>query len=197
MNPYKAFIRLRYSTFTTFSTRIFFLCLGFTSHIMSTNYPSIFNRMNLSSGMPALRYATGTQKITTSLPSCVSMMRLMNKYPKEKVGDDSSYLVMYHLWGLPSTHVLPFSFPLRFYFIKLMAISAPFFCDIVRLSGFSSPINFMYYSCVYYLYMSSTALFPCFLIPFLAVIWVNVTSTANFCMSRIKYFFLSPVLVVN
>ena len=33
--------------------------------------------------------------------------------------------------------------------------------------------------------------------PFLAVIWVNVTSTASLCMSCKKYFFLSPVLVVN
>ena len=51
INPYKAFRRRRYSTFTPLSTRKCLLCLGFTSHMMSTNTPSIFYRMNLSSVM--------------------------------------------------------------------------------------------------------------------------------------------------
>ena len=45
----------------------------------------------------------------------------------------------------------------------------------------------MAYSCVYSLYMAATDLSPCFLMPLLAVIWVNVTSMANFWMSHIKY----------
>ena len=45
--------------------------------------------------------------------------------------------------------------------------------------------------------MSATALSPCFLMPFLTVIWVNVTSTASLCMSRIKHFCFPPVMVVN
>ena len=36
-----------------------------------------------------------------------------------------------------------------------------------------------------------------FLMPFLAIIWVDFTSTASLCMSCIKYFLFSPVLVVN
>ena len=47
MYPQKDFRRLRYSTFTPFSTNKFVLCSGFTSHMMSTNSPSIFIRMNL------------------------------------------------------------------------------------------------------------------------------------------------------
>ena len=93
-------------------------------------------------------------------------------------------------------HVLPFNLPLRFYFIRFIALNAPFLCDILRLSGSSAPITLIYSSFVYYFYIYSTALSPCLLMPFLAVICVNVTSTASLCMSRIKKFF-SPVLVVN
>ena len=78
-----------------------------------------------------------------------------------------------------------------------MALGAPLFCDIVRLSGFSAPITSMSYSCVYSLYMAASALYMCFLMPFLAVICVNVTYTASLCMSCIIYCFFSPVLVVN
>ena len=70
MHPYKDFRRRRYSAFTPFSTRTFFLCSGFTPHMMSRNSPSIFDGMNLSSGMSALRYSPGTSKIDTYLPSC-------------------------------------------------------------------------------------------------------------------------------
>ena len=63
MNPYKDFRRHRYITFTKFSTRTFSLCLGFTSHMMLKISPSIFNRMNSSSGVSALRYAPGTSKM--------------------------------------------------------------------------------------------------------------------------------------
>ena len=92
--PYRALRSRRYSTFTPLYTHKFSLCLGFTSHIMSTNSPSIFNRINLSSGMSALRYAPGTSKFATYLPSCESMMRLMNKDYRRMVGKDESSLVM-------------------------------------------------------------------------------------------------------
>ena len=82
----------------------------------------------------------------------------------------------------------PFSFTLRFYFIKFTALSTPLFCDLVRLSGFGAPITLISSSCVYYLYMDVTYISPCFLMPYLAVIWANVTSTASLCMSYIKYF---------
>ena len=64
MHPYKDFRRRRYSTLNPFSMRTFFLCSVFTSHMMSTNFPSILNKMNLSSGMSALRYDLGTSEIT-------------------------------------------------------------------------------------------------------------------------------------
>ena len=63
MNIYWAFIIGMYSTFNKLFTPIFLLCSGFTLHMMSTNYPSIFNRMNLSSGMSALSYDPGTSKL--------------------------------------------------------------------------------------------------------------------------------------
>ena len=62
--------------------------------MMSTNSPPIFNRINLSSGISALSYSPGTSKIATPLPSCPSMMRLVNKAYREMVGEDASYLVL-------------------------------------------------------------------------------------------------------
>ena len=197
MYPYKAFRRSRYSTFTPFSTHKGFLCSGFTSHMMSKNSPPIFNRMDLSYGMSALRYAPGKSKISTSLPLFASMMRLVNKASRKIVSEDTSYFVMWHLWGRLSAQFLLFSFPLRFSFIKCMALSDTFFCDIVRLSGFSAPITFMSYSFLYSLYMATTALSPCFLVPFLVVILVNVIPTASLCMSYILKKIFFPVLVVN
>ena len=47
MHPYRAFRSRSYSTFTPFSIRTFFLCSRFTLHIMSTNSPSIFSKMNI------------------------------------------------------------------------------------------------------------------------------------------------------
>ena len=144
MNPYRSYISCRYITFTPFSTRTIFLCLGLTSHMMSTNPPSIFSKMNLSSGMSELRYEPGTLKIVTSIPSCVSMMSMVNRASREMVGEYASYLVMQHLLVRPSTHILPFGFPLRFSFIRFIAHSAPFFCDIVRLLKSSAPITFIF-----------------------------------------------------
>ena len=39
MHPYRSLRSCRYSTFTPFSTHTFFLCSGFTSHMLSTNPP--------------------------------------------------------------------------------------------------------------------------------------------------------------
>ena len=46
IQPYNNFNIPRYSTFIPFSIRTFYLCYGFTSHIMSADSPSIFNMMN-------------------------------------------------------------------------------------------------------------------------------------------------------
>ena len=62
--------------------------------MMFTNSCSIFNRINLSSGMSEMMYATGTSKIPTSLPSCAPMTRLLKKSSREMVGKDAYYLVM-------------------------------------------------------------------------------------------------------
>ena len=78
-----------------------------------------------------------------------------------------------------------------------ISLNAPLFCDLARMLGSIAPITFIYYSCVHYLYTYATALSPCLLMPFLAVICVNVTPTSSLCMSRINYFSFSQVLVAN
>ena len=110
MHTYKAFRRRSYSTLTPLSTRTFFLCLGFTSHMMSTNSPSFFNRINLSSGVSVLSYATGTSKMDTTLTLCVLMTSLVNKASREMFDEDESSLVIYHIRGFPFVHALPFIF---------------------------------------------------------------------------------------
>ena len=92
-------------------------------------------------------------------------------------------------------HILPFRFPLHFSFIRFIASSDPFLCDIVRLSGYSAPITFMYSNYVYSLYMAATTLSPCFLISFLDSICENITSTAILWMSCIKHFLFFPMMV--
>ena len=116
MHQYRYFISCRYSTFTPFSTRTFFLLLGFTLHRMSTNLPSIFSGLKLFSGKSAFSYSLEALKKFTSLPLCASTSRMVNKASREMVGEDASYLVIYHCWGRLSAHILPFSFPLHFAF---------------------------------------------------------------------------------
>ena len=195
MHPYKYISSSRYSNFTPFTARTFFLYLRFTLHIMSKNSPSIFSKMNLSYDVSAFRYAQGTSEIATYIPSFTSIMRLVNRYSREMVSGDASSLVMKHLWGRSSAHVVPFILPPRFSFIRFMGRIAPFFYDLVMLSGSSALIACMYYNCVYSLYMASTALSPCFLIPFLGVICVNVIFVASLCMLCINSFLFFPVIV--
>ena len=144
MHPYRYLNKRRYSNLTPFSMRTFFLCYGFTSHMISKKSPSIFNIINFYFGVSALRYAPGTSKMATCLPSCASIMILVNSCCKDIVGDDASSLGIYHLCDLPSAHVPPFNLPQLFPFIKFIAHSAPLFCDFVRLSGSSAPITFVF-----------------------------------------------------
>ena len=102
-------------------------------------------------------------KNTTSLPSCTSMMRLMNKVFREMVGKDGSSSVMYHLCSIPYTHTLPFSFPLNFYFIRF----------IYRSIGTSWP-------CVYGFTLLSLYI-ACFSYPFLLV---------YLCIRTLVFFYL-------
>ena len=79
MQTYKYSNSCGYSTFTKFSTLTFFLCSGFTSHMMSTNSSSIFNMMKFSSVTSALGYAPGTSKMSMYLPLFASIMILVNR----------------------------------------------------------------------------------------------------------------------
>ena len=144
MHPYRAFRRCRYINFTPLYINTFLLHLDFTLHMISTNFPSIFNRINLSSGMSALRYAPGKSKFSTSLPSCASMMILANKYSRGMVSEDVSSLVMYYIWGCPSAHVLPFSYTLRFILLCLFPSILLYTMILWGCRGTLPPLN----SCV-------------------------------------------------
>ena len=90
-NPYNAFSNTRYGTFTPFSIHILFV---FWIHLTHDVQKSTLNfiMMDFSPGMLALRYAPGTPKITTYLPSCALIMRLKNRYLNDMVVEDDSYL---------------------------------------------------------------------------------------------------------
>ena len=92
-HPYNAFNNCRYITFTSFPYVYF--CV-FWIHLTHDSQKSTinFNMMISSPGMSALRYSPGTSKVTTSLSSCASIMRLVHRYSKELVGDDTSSLGM-------------------------------------------------------------------------------------------------------
>ena len=66
--PYKTFNSLRYSTLDPFSKHTFYPCSEFTSNMMSTNSPSIFNIMDFYSSISALRYDPGRSKMATYIP---------------------------------------------------------------------------------------------------------------------------------
>ena len=161
--------------------------------MMYTNSPSVFNMVKLSSGMSALSYAPGTSKMATFIPSFASMIRLVNRAAKDMVREYTSSLCMYYLCGLTSAQFLPFNFP-HFSFISLLLTGLPFF-DFVVLWGSSAPIMFISYSSVYSLYMYIISLLTCLFIPFLAVICVNVVSTAIFCISWMNSFSFSSILM--
>ena len=91
--PYTYLNSHRYSTLMLFFLNTFFLCYVFTFHIISKNSPSFLNMMNSPFGMSALRYAPGTSKMATPLPSCESITRLMNIPSKDIIGDDSYSLI--------------------------------------------------------------------------------------------------------
>ena len=107
---------------------------------------------DFSSAVSALRYTPGTSKMDTYIPSCDSSIILVNRSSKDMVGDDSSSLGIYHLFGLPYEHIPPFNFPYIFSFIKFVARSAPPLFRFLSLSGSSDPITFIYSIWVYSLY---------------------------------------------
>ena len=176
--PYKAFNSRRYITFTPFSHAHLPYFMGSPLHSISKNSYSLFNMMNFSSGISALRYDPGTPKISTYLTSCMSTIRPVNRTSKYIIDKDTSYLGMYHLCALPFSNIITFIFTHLLYFIRFIARSAPLFCKFVMLSGSSTPINFMYSIYMYSFYMDAIALFPCIFITFLAVFCVNVSSKA-------------------
>ena len=94
IQPHKYFNSRRYNNFIPFYTRTLFLCYGLTSHIMSTDSPSVFNMIIFSFGISVLSYAPGTSKMATYLPLFASMITLVNRYYKDMVGWDNYSLGM-------------------------------------------------------------------------------------------------------
>ena len=48
------------------------------------------------------------------------MISMLNRDSRETSGEDASSLAMYHLWGRPYSHVLPFGFPILFLLLGLL-----------------------------------------------------------------------------
>ena len=94
IRPFNALSGIKYSSFTPFTFCTFSLCSGFTLQMMSTNSPLIFNMILFSYSVSALRYAPGTSKMTTSPPSCASIIILVNRGFKDMASDDASSLGM-------------------------------------------------------------------------------------------------------
>ena len=92
MHPYNYFSNHRYSTFTPFSVHTF-LCSGFTSHMMSTNSPSILI-WRFSPCPVRVKVCPRDIKIATYLPSCALIMSLKNGASGDIVGDYASSLGM-------------------------------------------------------------------------------------------------------
>ena len=125
--PYIAFKISTYITFLTLSCITKISYSEFTSHIMSTNPPSNFMCTKLSSGSDVWRYATGTSKVCSALPSWASINNDANSTSNAMVGDVASYCSIYVRWRLPSAHVLPLILPHHFSLIRLTALSAIYF----------------------------------------------------------------------
>ena len=68
MQPYRTFNSCRYSTLAAFFIHKVYLCSDLTSDMMSTNSPSVFNMMDFSSSISALRYAPVGSKMDTCIP---------------------------------------------------------------------------------------------------------------------------------
>ena len=58
------------------------------------NYPSLFQRINLSSGMSALKYAPGISNIAIYIPLCTSIMSPVNQSSREMAGEDTWSLMI-------------------------------------------------------------------------------------------------------
>ena len=140
MQTYKAFNSLRYSTVTQFpNSKVSPMSWVRPAHDVH-KFTFNINIMKISSGIPALRYATGTLKMAKYLTSCDSMIRLVNMESKYMDEEDASSLGMYHLFGLPSTHTLPFSFPQFFPLSGFLIPVIPYFVTLWYCQGPVPPL---------------------------------------------------------
>ena len=87
MHNYMAHGTLIYISFCLPSYTTFFMCSGFSPHMMSTNSPLILSNTNLPLGNLAFRYAPGTLKVPTSCHFYASRTIVENRASKYTVGN--------------------------------------------------------------------------------------------------------------
>ena len=139
MQPHISFRTVVYTTFFSFSNTIFFVCSGFTMHIISTKYPVSFNNIHYFPSLcakSAWRYAPGTSNVAICCPSYVSINSVMNRYSSTTVGkatDVSSF--KYCLYLLLSAQILSFISPFHFSLIKFTSGKPFFFLVMLSMLG--------------------------------------------------------------
>ena len=125
MHPYMAHRTCRYSTFVPFPYTIFLMCYGLTSYMVFTNSPLNCSSAYFTLGNYTFKYFPGTSKFTTSHCLYESIAIVMNRYSKERFGDEIIFLYFKCiLFVLPLAHDLPFTLPSHFNFIKFLASNA-------------------------------------------------------------------------
>ena len=105
-----------------------FLCSRFILHIISTKSPSSLNSKILYFSISAFRYSPVTSKIAVSLPSEASIIRVVNNYSRDTVGDatDSPFFKYFH-WLLLFAHVFSLILMSHYYLINFTAYNTFFY----------------------------------------------------------------------
>ena len=148
-----------------------------TLHKESTISQTNFTKTK--SSCSARRYAPTTSHIAIFLPSAADMVKKAMRESLEMVGDVTSSLEYYPRCFRPSAHVRPLSLPSRFSLMRLIALRASLFCSPVRSVALIARKTLLSCSWANSSKSAITAFSPCFLMPYLAVIWLKIYSTTR------------------
>ena len=119
----------------------------------------------LSLGNDACRYALGTSKVCTALPSWVSIIKDTNSDSSVMASDVASSRGIYICWGLLSVHTPPLILPYLFYLMLFMDRCALYFSCQDMSAGYSGLKTAKLCNCLYLLSIATAAIFPCVLMP--------------------------------
>ena len=133
---------------------------------MSTNSSLNFICPILSSGNDAYKSATGTSKLCTNLPSCVSKINGANSASSAMDGIVASSLWKKVHWGPLSAHVLPLILLNTFYLMRTMAWSNQFCFYPDMIAGYCGPKTVRLCKCFYSFNIATTDIFPYVFMPF-------------------------------